>query len=158
MSNPVIPITSAPGYTPYDSTAQWNQSGTLVILLNNTANSNVTYIFSFLLINPMKGQISPPIYIASSSCYLAPYINDYGHLVQAPCQTTVIAQTLLGQGPGDFAPLLVVFFESQSLYQSSSDQVRLSMQSHSIAFSVPTLTRFSSTARKCLLTCQPNSI
>ena len=122
-TNPAIAISSASAYAPFDNTAQWFQNGTLLIRVNNTALANVTYTFSFVLVNPMKGQLCPPIYISSSSCFFFPYVNEYGHLVQSPCLPTMIAPTLLGQGPGDLAPLLVVYFVSQLLYQSTSDQV-----------------------------------
>ncbi len=71
----------------------------------------------------MKGQQSPNIYVESTSCFTFPYPDENGALIQPSCELIIIAKTLLGSGEGDKAPLLVIFFATQFLYQSTSDQV-----------------------------------
>jgi hypothetical protein len=95
----------------------------MLVRMVNTSLENVSYFFSFTLVNPMIGQQNPDIFVESTSCFIPPYPGELGALVQPPCELIVIGKTLLGSGEGDKAPLLVIFFATQLLYQSTSDQV-----------------------------------
>jgi hypothetical protein len=111
------------GSTPFPNSSNWFQNGTMIFRMLNTSLENVSYFFSFKLVNPMIGQQSPDIYVESTSCFIPPYPGELGALIQPPCELIVIGKTLLGSGEGDKAPLMVIFFATHLLYQSTSDQV-----------------------------------
>jgi hypothetical protein len=124
--NPTLQVFSSTdnaGSTPFPNSTNWFQNGTTIIRMVNTSLENVSYFFTFKLVNPMIGQLSPNIYVESTSCHLPPYPGELGVLVQPPCDLIIIGKTLLGSGEGDKAPLLVIYFATQLLYQSTSDQV-----------------------------------
>ncbi len=126
--NPSLQIFSSTDYTgstPFPNSSTWFQNGTMIFRMVNTSLENVTYFFSFKLVNPIPGQPSPKIYVESTSCLIPPYPGENGALIRPQCDLIMIAKTLLGSGEGDRAPLLVMYFTTQLLYQSTSDQVKI---------------------------------